>query len=275
VRLGATLASFTGGPKSVNPGAILGGFRLVAWLFPPPRLRSFMPLSAEELAEQYRSRDRWCNVLGVLILVGLGAGFYFVAEACAKWWQRRWADAPYFYRPTALELGIWAGFLALFCTLYVMFLILRLALGADEYRLYIAYASNKLKPYPYDVLKIARWFFWLFAPLLLALIVFRVDTYMAFTDKAVVENPFLSLGVEHVWPYAAVRGVYEVQGYHARFEDKIAPFHVIVFNDGRRWESEHGSGGPKLEQQREGVRFVTRQSRRPFKKVAFIEDITP
>ncbi len=260
---------------SVNPGTILGGFRLMAWLFPPPRLRSVTPLSVEELAEQYRSRDRWCNVLAALVLVGLGTAFFFVIGACAEWRHRRWADSPYFFRPMALELGIWGGFLALVCTLYVMFIILRLALGADEYRLYVAYTSNKLKPFPFDGVKVARLFFWLFAPLLLALIVLRVDTYTAFTDRAVVENPFLSLGVAHVWPYAEVRGVYEVQGYHARFEDKVAPFHVIVFNDGRRWESEHGSGGPKLENQREGVRFVARQSGRPFQKVAFIEDIVP
>ena len=71
-------------------------------------------------------------------------------------------------------------------------------MGADQYRLYVACTSNKLKPFPFDALKTARLFFWLFASLLLALIVFRVETYTAFTNKAVVENPFLSLGVERV-----------------------------------------------------------------------------
>jgi hypothetical protein len=110
-------------------------------------------------------------------------------------------------------------------------------------------------------------------PVLSLLAVLRIDNYTAFTNQAIIDNPFWSLGVQVEHPYAAVSGVYEIRGYHARFDDVVSPYQVIVFADGTRWESPRKTGGPKLEEQRQIVRFVAHQCSQKVQSIAFAEHI--
>jgi hypothetical protein len=110
---------------------------------------------------------------------------------------------------------------------------------------------------------------------LFTLAVMRVDNYTAFTNREVIDNPFGSIGMTEIHDYSTVAGIYEVRGYHARLEDKIAPYQLILFADGARWETRHGSGGPRLEHQREMMRFVAERSGVAFRVVNFIENIPP
>lgn len=261
---------------SVSPGSIQAGFRFLAWLFPAERLEKVTALSLEELQKKYKSRDRWGNFIGFLVFAGLAVGYYFLLYYVANWYYRNLSRAAFLLRPSAVEWGVFAGFLSLTSSTFIGLLIFRRVVGPDEYTIYLAYANHKAHPpAPYDITKVFRLFFWFgFLPLFL-LVVLRIDNYTAFFDKSIVDNPFWSLGREVERPYTDVRAVYEVRGYHARFEDKVAPYQLIVFTDGQRWETSHGSGGLKLEHQREIARYVAERSGQKIRVVNFAEDIPP
>lgn len=261
---------------TVGPGSIHAGFRFLAWLFPAAPLEKVTPLSVDELKAQYRQRDRWLNFLGFLGFLVVAVAYFFLLDFAAEWYYRDLTGSGPLLRLERAVIGVLAAFLSLCSSTLLLLLILRGGLGRQEYATYIAYASHKAyPPAPFDVTRSFQLIFWLgFFPLA-ALTFLLIDNDTAFTDQAIIENPFWSIGAHTEHPYSAVRGLYEVQGYHARFEDKIAPFQVIVFADGTRWESPHGTGGSKLEHQREIMRFVAARTRLDVRKVSFIENIPP
>lgn len=258
----------------VSPGSIQVAFRLFSRLFPAPPLESVTSASLEELQARYKSRDRWGNWLGFALFVGLAIVYFVLLDRAAVWHYRDFHGAAYLVRPVSFLLGVLAAFMSLASTMFVGLLVMRLALGAEEYALYLAYGCHKTyPPAPYDVAKVAQLFVWLIFLPLLVVSILLIDTYTAFTENAIIESPFWSLGrrVEH--PYSAVRGVYEVRSHHARFEDAVAPYQIIAFADGEQWTSEHGSGGKKLEYQREIIQFVAEKSKQRIQRVEFPEDV--
>jgi hypothetical protein len=259
----------------VNPGSIVGGFRLLARLFPAVPLERVTALSLEDLQAKYRNRDRWGNFFGFLASIALGIAYFFLLDCTASWYYHDLTSARFLIRPLRVEFGVCAVFLSLASSTFVL-VIFRWILGPEEYAIYMAYASHKAyPPAPFDFTKAFRLMFCLGFPPLIVLGILRIDNYTAFTDQAIVDNPFLSLGTQTEYPYAAVRGVYEARGYHARFEDKVAPNQFIVFTNGARWEAPRGSGGEKLEYQRRIIRFVADRSGRRIRQVKFVEDIPP
>ncbi len=259
---------------SVGPGSIVAGFRFLAWLFPATPLDKVTTLSLDQLQEKYKRRDWWINIFGLSAFLLLAVAYYFLLDVGAERYYRDLSRSAYFIRPSAVEWGVLAAFLSLTSSTFFFFIVLRWVLGRQEYELYLAYASQKAHPpAPYDPTKVFQLFFWLiFFPLALVAVL-RIDNYTAFTDKAMLDNPFLSLGKEVEYPFANVRGVFEVRGYHARFEDKVSPHQIIVFADGKRWESSRGSGGSKLDHQREILRYVAERSGRKIQNVNFAEEI--
>jgi hypothetical protein len=261
---------------STSPGSIRAGFRLLAWLFPAPRLDKLTELSAEELHDQYKSRDRRVNLAVCLAYLGLAVGLFFLLDLAAAWRYRDLAEAEFLVRPVRVEFGVYAAFLSLTSSTFLLLGLLRWLLGRQEYTVYAAYLSQRAYPSaPWDVTQAFRWMFWLGFPPLVMVTLLRIDNYTAVTDKGVIDNPFWSVGTQVERPYTEVRGVYEIRGYHARFEDVVAPYHLIVFADGTRWQSPHGSGGPKMDHQRRLMILVAARSGREMRTVSFIEDVPP
>jgi hypothetical protein len=64
-----------------------------------------------------------------------------------------------------------------------------------------------------------------------------------------------------------------VQGYHARFEDVVEPYFLIVFKDGAEWRTHRGSGGSEFQRDKAIVDWVSLQCSQPIREVAFVEDV--
>lgn len=246
----------------------------MAWLFPAPPLQSVTSLSLEELKNRFARRDLWGNILAFLLFVGLSVAIYFALDAIAEWHYAGLTTARFLIRPQRVEFAFVAGIIGLFAMPIVMMVLFRLWVGRDEYRFYAAYAGHKAAPeHPFHATKVMTIMCLIgFIPFSVGM-AFRIDEYTIFTDDAMIFSPFASLGHREVRPYTSVKGIYEVRIQHLRFEDKVAPYQVIVFDDGTRWESDNDSGGEKLEYQRECARFVAQKSGRPLKMVEVVEEI--
>ena len=94
--------------------------------------------------------------------------------------------------------------------------------------------------------KVFLWFFLVLFPALGVLCVLRATMFTAFTEKAVFDSSFGSLGVPTEHLYTDVRDIYFARKYHARFEDRDLPRHVIVFKDGSQWRTDGESGGRQV-----------------------------
>ena len=125
------------------------------------------------------------------------------------------AASKYLLHPIGFELAIWAGFLSLFSTGAIILFLLRGYLGREEFEIYCAYGA-RLNRWHFDSRKIFYWFFALFFLPLLAASVLRSRMFTAFTDKAIVDHPFISLGARagtptptsaaFIWSTAFMRG---------------------------------------------------------------------
>jgi hypothetical protein len=216
------------------------GCRLLGSLFPATPLEEITPASLAELAQRYRWRDRFVSWGVLLLAVALGVLYYYILKAAMKETVAAHADAAYLLHASVGQLRVLAGLLSIVSVLVVEVLILRLILGAQECRLYLTYVSHRAnQTSPFDLLKSAiAWFAAGVLPLI-AVIFLQVDKYTAFTDEAIIDNNFTSLGAEVERPYASVKAVYHVLMRYSRSgdEEEFAPCEVIVFDDGSRWES--------------------------------------
>lgn len=261
---------------NVSPGSIVGGFRLLAWLFPVRPLGELTDAAYEELCQRYKSRDFWGNWIGLLVFIGLAAIYFMLLLAFGRWMA---SDVPkeHFVGPLELLYVFGAIFLSLFSMGYILFGLYRLALGKQEFDLYIAYGGEKFRrsalAAPVDTSKVFRLFFWLFVPPLALLMLAYADHYASFTPQGILINSFWSLGMRVNHPYGDVAGVCEVQKVHLRNEDKLEPYQVILFKDGTRWETNRGSLEPLLQKQRDLMTLVADRSGKPLTVVNFDEDI--
>jgi hypothetical protein len=261
---------------TVSPNTIFAWFRFLAWLFPATPLEQVTALTFEELRCKYRRRDFWGNILGFLTFLVLAVVCYYVMVGAATIQERGIKDARYIIGPSHIEFAVWAGAMSLTGSMFLVLAVLRAYLGEEEFAVYSAYGSCRVSHLAaLDIPKVYRMFFWLFFLPLLIIAILRVDTYTAFTNAKLIDNSTWSFGSKTEHPYSAVRGVYEVRGFHARFKDLLEPYQVITFSDGSRWQTDYKAGGPKLEQQREIVRFVAERSGKTIRRVNFIEDIPP
>ncbi|MGO8688897.1 MAG: hypothetical protein ACLQLG_04630 [Thermoguttaceae bacterium] len=257
---------------TVHPGAILASFRLLGWLFPAPPLEELTSESFESLRQKYKSRDRWGNFLGLLAFIAVAAIYYLFISWLAQAATRRFADAKFLHHPMELEYILMGLFLSLASTGFFGCLALRAFLGREEYAIYMAYGARRAQRQIHAG-KVFLWFFLVLFPALGVLCVLRATMFTAFTEKAVFDSSFGSLGVPTEHLYTDVRDIYFARKYHARFEDRDLPRHVIVFKDGSQWRTDGESGGAKLQKEVATVRYVSRQSGRPVIPVQFIEDI--
>ena len=115
--------------------------------------------------------------------------------------------------------------------------------------------------------------FWgLFPPSLLGALLL-VDEYTAVTEREFITNPLWSLNQESRYQFERIEGVYEIGGFEGRLGPIWEVHHAIDFDDGQRWWSERGSGGPKLDQQRAMVRSVAERSGLEMELVPMREDL--
>ncbi len=128
---------------TVNPGAIMAGFRLLGWLFPAPPLEELTSESFESLRQKYKSRDRWGNFLGLLAFIAVAAIYYLFISWLAQAATRRFADAKFLHHPMELEYILMGLFLSLASTGFFACLALRAFLGAREYSIYMAYGARR------------------------------------------------------------------------------------------------------------------------------------
>ena len=126
---------------TVNPGAIMAGFRLLGWLFPAPPLEELTSESFESLRQKYKSRDRWGNFLGLLAFIAVAAIYYLFLSWLAQAATRRFADAKFLHHPMELEYILMGLFLSLASTGFFGCLALRAFLGREEYAIYMAYGA--------------------------------------------------------------------------------------------------------------------------------------
>jgi hypothetical protein len=262
----------------LDPDLLLRAFRFFGWLFPPPALDKEMVPSPEALKE----KGKWWNwISGSLffpLLLACAILFCFISCRAADNHLGTLRGSLFLIRSEPFELCVWAVFLALVVTPWLSFLILRVALGRKRYDEFLMVASHSSRMGGAEgtkvhLGKVFRFLFFLFGPLLLGLIVLRIDTYTAFTDDAMVVSPFWSLGNEEVRPYAGVRGVYAVARWHGRFEDVDKPYHSIVFKDGTVWTTGDGMRAPRPESDRLFVQHIAERSGCPIRAVQFQEDI--
>ena len=261
---------------SVTPGNVQTGLHLFARLFPVTPLNNLTPLCLEELQSKYKSRDRWARILGYTLIVALGVAYYFGLNWIANWHYREFQNGAFLIRPLPVEFIVFALFMSLTSATSIAIVLFRWAVGRRECDIYVAYTSIRSSPSgPIDSAKLSFWFFWLgFIPTAGGAAL-QIDSYTAFTDRAVIYNPLLSLGSRVEYPYSTVRGVYVVRYYRARFENTDDPFLVMNIDNGPRWETTPGMSGLSLERQREIMRFVAGRSGRRSGEVAFVENIPP
>jgi hypothetical protein len=252
---------------TVSPGAIMAVYRLLGWLFPAPPLEKFTSESFETLRQKYKSRDRWGNFLGLLAFVAVAAIYYFFISWLAQTATRRFADAKFLHHPLEFEYVLMGIFLSLFSTGFFVLLALRAFLGREEYDLYMAYEGRRVQGH-YHAGKAFLWMFLLFVPAVGAVCVLRATMFTAFTETAVFDGPFGSLGVPTEHRYTDVRGIYLAGKFH-----KDLSRYVIVFKDGSQWRTEGHTAGPLLQKDVATMDYVARQSGQPILRVQFIEDI--
>jgi len=228
----------------------------------------------EELKTKYKWRDRAGNVLGALAFIGLSAVYFAALWKSGEWRLGDYDGAKFVMRPTVVEIAVWATWLSTGSVMVYILVGLRLVLGSAEYRQYVTYGSHRTyPPAPYDVAKTFTFLFGtVFLPSLV-LVATRVDNFTAFTDGSIIHNPVASIGRLAEHPYSDVRGLYEVGGIHGRFKDFNQPYELVLFADGTRWQSDRGAGGPKLQYQRDAIRYVSTKSGCAVIPVNFIEDI--
>lgn len=261
-----------------SPRAIFAGFRLMGWLFPPPPLDEQLVPSPELLEQKAKRWNRVTGLLCLALLLGCGVAFCFAACVAADRHLAAVGRPLFLIRAEPFELCVWAVFLAAVIAPWLSVLLLRLVAGRPRYRECVMVMSHA-KPMggPRGVKvhfgKMFALFLFLFGPLLLDLIVLRIDTYTAFTNDAMVVNPFWSLGQEEIHPYRDVRAIYAVAGYHARFQDVDKPCYALVFADGMLWTTGDGMRAPRMEEDRQFIEHIAQRSGRPIRPIRFLEDV--
>lgn len=241
--------------------ASLGHLRAVAWLFPPPPLRSVTALSYEELRKKYRSRDWWGNVIASCVFISLAGIYWGLMELARRQLLAPWSNAEHILAPHPILFVVMACFMSLMSGYSLMFPILRWWFGHDEWKIYSTYGCYRACPYaPFNVTRFFHWTVLIWFPLLVVGCLFFIDHFTAFTETTIADNPLSSLGKESQHQYADVVSIYEVRGHIWRGEFKVFPYELIVFNDGTHWTSEKGQGEIGIEKLRKAMRYVADKS---------------
>ncbi|OAI47598.1 hypothetical protein AYO44_01595 [Planctomycetaceae bacterium SCGC AG-212-F19] len=256
--------------------------RWLARVFPPPPLHEATSLSEEELRAKYKWTDRLGNFVVIPCCIAAAAiVLYALFEFLTKLRHGVLGDVAYMLHAVhAGELVIWAIFIAFFSGPLLGVYLVRLYLGRD-FKEYLAYGSHycvrtvdhgRPTAIPVNVLA-GYWVLCLSVSVpLLIVVLLRIDTFTGFTDTAMLDNDFLSLRTV-TRPYSEITGIYDIQGYHGRFEDFMEPYQIIRFRDGTVWNSEKHTGGERLANQREAMAFVARKCGLAVQVVNFEEDI--
>jgi hypothetical protein len=254
-------------------GQVRAGFHLLGKLFPATPLESLTSEPYLELVEKYKKLDARGNLLGfvafavsTIAIASLLAGLAHMAQRGLP------ADTRQVLGSGWVEFILWAMFPSIFGTIYLSLKFLRLMLGRQEFAIYVAYGARRM-PGNIDTNKAFFWLSVIFIPPIVVLAALYVTSYTAFTDHALIDRPFGSPGTVSTRAYADIRGIYLVRGYHARFQDNEAPFFVIVFNDGSRWETRPGHQGDQLKSEVDLMTFVSEKSGVPISRVSFGEEI--
>lgn len=263
--------------------AFLAGVFLLAkacvWLqasyFPARHLeeRNLVPL--DQLREKYKSRDRWLNLMIFLTIIGLSAVYFGLLSWLGGIAREQFAAAKYLLHPFWLEAAILGFFLSVVSTPFYVFVAMSWILGQQEYAVYCAYGERRMRNGSFIRYKVWLWMFLLIFLPLAVVASMRATTFTAFTEAALFDSDLKSFGVPTKHAYSDIEGLYQISGYHARFEDITEPYYLLIFNDGYRWRTDRGSGGPRFDYERKIVQFVAESSGVPIRDVAFVEDILP
>ena len=127
-----------------SAGSILAGYRLLAWLFPARPLAELTTEPYEQLCLKYKRRDFWGNWIGCLATVVLVAVYFLVMLVVGRWITSG-VPREHYVGPVEFLYVVAAFFLSLFSSGWVVFGLLRVALGKPEYDLYLAYGGETLR----------------------------------------------------------------------------------------------------------------------------------
>jgi hypothetical protein len=240
------------------------------------RWQALRPEQLATLSENYKRRDRWVNLAFPLLFVVLWYVCFLIINGAAQWYHGRLGETIFL---DSDDFFLWIPCAAWLASLGVSSLFLRLLaviLGPLEchvYRFYLAHRTNAQRPSDMYALSVLVGRF-LFLPSFLGVLLL-IDSYTAVTQDEFIDNSLWSIGRESRHSYDRVLGVYEVQGFQGRFGPIWEVQHFIDFDDGERWKSPRGRGGPRLESQRAMVRFVAERSGLEVEQVKFQEDLPP
>jgi len=235
-------------------------------------------VSRGALPEQRTSIWNWVGFVGrqalPLTFLGLACGYSLILQALSDWRISGLGPTVYLTRSPPLFwwfLGAWLSLLSCIpvCVAFLRLLCVALnSLGYVIERTESHGSSGLPQPIAFHTL-----LFWgLFPPSLLGALLL-VDEYTAVTEREFITNPLWSLNRESQYPFDRIEGVYEIGGFEGRLGPIWEVHHAIDFDDGQRWWSERGSGGPKLDQQRAMVRSVAERSGLEMELVPMREDL--
>jgi hypothetical protein len=264
--------------EGASPHLIFECFKLLGWLFPPPPLDEESIAHPEVLLEKGKKWNFYSGVVCLGLLAVVSALLGYLAILAAAWRLSHLGKTVFLIDASPVELCIWAVFLAMAATPVVGLLVLRIALGRQLYADYIMVLSHTSPlggeaGIPVHVGKVCWFLFLLLSPILLLWIAARIDSYTAFTEDAMIVNSMWSFGREQVRPYQNVRGIFAVDGYHARFEDVHKPRHVLVFKDGTRWTTGDDMRAPRPDTDAIFIDHIARKSGQPVMNLPFLEDV--
>jgi hypothetical protein len=264
--------------EGASPHLIMECFKLLGWLFPPPPLDEELISAPEVLLERGKMWNLYSGIACLVLLVAMSGVLGYLACVAAAWRLGHLGKTVFLIDASPIELCIWAVFLAMAVTPVVGLVLLRIALSGKLYRDYIMVLSHTSPlggeaGVPVHVGKLCWFFFLLLGPLMLFWIALRIDSYTAFTQDAMILNSMWSLGREEIRPYQNIRGIYAVDGFHARFEDVHKPRHVLVFKDGTVWTTGDDMRAPRPETDVIFIDHIAQKSGQPVMNLPFLEDV--
>jgi hypothetical protein len=209
-----------------------------------------------------------------LTLLGLACGYYGILQALSDWRVFGLGKTVHLTRSSPLIWGVLGVWLSLLSCIPVLVGFLRLlCVSLSRFRLVTDQTEPLGSGGPPQKSAFHNLLFWvLFPPSLLGALLL-VDEYTAVTEREFITNSPWSLGRESRYEFDRIEGVYEVQGFQGRLGPIWEVHHAIDFDDGQRWWSDRGSGGPKLEEQRAMVRSVAERSGLEMKLVRMRDDL--
>ena len=212
------------------------GVQLLRWLFPTEQMPAL--LRGREAAE-WIDRAHRINIGLVVVVVptmlGCGAGMTWLIARAADWLHGLRGLALFEVTALWIMYAIPGLFLGILVAGAIVYLPLRLWLGADGYRKYEWAASCIAE---YDSRRAGKWVVGFVLPPVLLLMTLSFDWHFRVTPTQVQRNNFLSLGTS-TRPLAEVERIWlAFESRQRKGRQEEVSYLVFEFRDGERWDTQ-------------------------------------